>query len=127
MYNGNPICPACVHKEEEYFQVVKEYIWNNQHATVTEVSQATGVSTEKILRYLREGRLELSDQCVNLFLDCERCGVPIKSGRYCEKCTVEMEKILKEEAKSLNKKVNPTQPSTAGGKMHVADIMRNRK
>ena len=36
--------------------------------------------------WLREDRLQLSDEAVDLELTCERCGKPITSGRFCPEC-----------------------------------------
>ncbi|KPU26438.1 MerR family transcriptional regulator [Caloranaerobacter sp. TR13] len=95
-YDGiNKLCPKCRKEEEEEFSRVKEYIYNNPGANIQLVSEETGVPVKKILRYLREGRLELKDEYNNLILACERCGKPIKTGRFCDKCVVELQRELK--------------------------------
>jgi len=76
--------------EEIEFKKVKEYVYDNPGATISETSQETGVSVEKIIRFLREERLEIKSEESNMVLECERCGVPIKSGRYCERCKREL-------------------------------------
>ncbi len=53
---------------------------------------------------MKEGRLEIRDENTNLLLACERCGKPIKSGRFCDRCIVEMKRELKSAA-SKNKEV----------------------
>lgn len=94
-YDGSKICMDCRREEENEFLRVKEYIYDNPGSTIQLVSEETEVSTKKIFRYLREGKLEIKDNNNNLVLDCERCGKPIKSGRFCEKCTIELERELK--------------------------------
>lgn len=94
---GRPICNKCVETEENEFKIVKEYIYDNAGATISEVSQETGVSVEKIMRFLREERLEIKSENSNLLLECERCGRAINSGRFCENCKVDINRGFKRE------------------------------
>lgn len=83
---GAPICPACREKEEEDFQKIKKYLYENPGASLTQVSTELEVSAEMIKRFLREGRLEIANDDGNLLLECENCGKAIKTGRYCPEC-----------------------------------------
>jgi hypothetical protein len=74
-----------------------------------EVSQETGVSVEKIMRFLREERLEIKSENSNLLLECERCGRSIKSGRFCENCKGAINKDFKREF-GLDKKAPAPAP-----------------
>lgn len=85
----------CRREDEEDFKKVKEYIDENPGANISEVSEETEVDTRKIISFLRQGRLEVENKD-NLLLDCERCGVPIKTGRFCKKCTAEMQREFKQ-------------------------------
>jgi len=115
-YNGHNVCPQCRKEEEEEFKNVKEFIYDNPGATVQMVSEETGVDVKKILRYLKEGKLEIKGDS-NLILECERCGVSVNTGRFCNKCISELERELKG---SMTEKVkSPSQNSR--DKMYVAD------
>lgn len=116
-YDGFPYCNHCRKEEEEIFQKVKEYIYDNPKASIQEVSDDTEVSTKKILNYLRQGRLEIRDGG-NLILDCERCGQAIKTGRFCGKCAYEIENELK---RSIKKDKNPFESRRTGRSMGVKD------
>lgn len=83
---GAPICPACREKEEEDFQRVKKYLYENPGASLTQVSTELEISVEMIKRFLREGRLEIANDEGNLVLECENCGRSIKTGRFCPDC-----------------------------------------
>jgi flagellar operon protein (TIGR03826 family) len=96
-YLGRPICSKCVEIEENEFKLVKEYIYDNPGATISEVSQETGVTVEKIMRFLREERLEIKSENCNLLLECEKCGRSIKTGRFCEKCKEQINKDFRRE------------------------------
>lgn len=92
MYNylgGPPICLDCKKADEEVFKKVKEYLYDNPGATMSQVSMDCEVSVEKIKLFLKEGRLEITDGA-NIVLECERCGTAIKTGRYCESCQHEV-------------------------------------
>ncbi|MBS4535790.1 MerR family transcriptional regulator [Clostridium sp. D2Q-14] len=116
-YDGFPYCSRCRREEEELFQKVKAYIYNNPDATIQEVSEETEVSTKKILNYLRQGRLEVKDGS-NLILDCERCGQAIKTGRFCNKCAYELGRELVGAIKNDNK---PFRTKKTGRNMNVKD------
>lgn len=88
MYNyigGPPICIDCKNADEEVFKKVKEYLYDNPGATLSQVSIECDVSVEKIKMFLKEGRLEITDGA-NIILECERCGKPINTGRFCKEC-----------------------------------------
>lgn len=86
---GIPICPKCKEKEEQDFQLVKTYIYDNKNANMMEVSNQTGVSMKLIERFIREGRLMLSEDSP-IFLKCEKCGTQIRTGRFCQSCSTSL-------------------------------------
>lgn len=81
-------CSNCVENDDDVFKKVREYIYDNPSATVQDVSEALDVPEEKILKFLREGKLALRGDGVGL--ECERCGKNIPTGRYCDQCAEEM-------------------------------------
>lgn len=90
---GQRICPDCVREEQKDFEKVREYLWENKDATIYETSQATGVSTERINQFVREGRLVLNKP----ELECMSCGQPIKTGKFCAKCLKQMQGGLRKD------------------------------
>lgn len=92
-YVGVNLCPRCIEEEEEQYQIVRRYVRDNIGANIWEVSEETGVEEERILRFLRDGRLQ--SKGLEMVLHCERCGKSIQSGRYCEQCILEMDSTLK--------------------------------
>ncbi len=88
MYNyigGPPICLDCKNADEEVFKKVKDYLYDNPGATLSQVAMDCDVSVEKIKMFLKEGRLEITEG-TNIILECERCGKSIKTGRFCNEC-----------------------------------------
>jgi len=87
MYTTGPqICDACKKLEEEEFQKVRTFVREFPGANIQEVSRETGVSTQLIYRFLKEGRLEVAESSP-ITLQCENCGVRIQSGRFCITCS----------------------------------------
>lgn len=82
---GAPLCPECKDELEKKFVEVKEYIYANPGASITQVSEAMEVSVKQIKQWIREDRLVLSTPSPDGVL-CEQCGTPICSGRYCATC-----------------------------------------
>lgn len=86
---GSPLCPQCRESLEEKFGEVKEYIYEHPGQTMSQVSEAMDISIKQIKQWIREDRLVLSEAAAD-GVTCEHCGVPIRSGRYCEKCKNKM-------------------------------------
>lgn len=82
---GPHICPACREALEAKFQEVKEYIRQHKGVGISEVSEACDVEVSQIHQWLREERLEVTEDSA-IQLVCENCGALIRSGRFCEKC-----------------------------------------
>ena len=78
-------CPNCAQKDEAEFNNIREYLYEHPHASIYEVATNLDVTINKIKHYLREGRIEIVEKD-NRFLECEICGIPIRSGRYCDEC-----------------------------------------
>lgn len=89
-YVNRNLCPACIEAEEAEFERVRLYVRDHRNSTIPEVSEATGVSADKIILFLREGRLVANGLVTEGFLQCESCGQPVSSGRLCDKCRDEL-------------------------------------
>ncbi|KAI4453421.1 snf2/rad54 helicase family [Holotrichia oblita] len=103
---STPICPACEKQEEETFKVVKGYIDDHPHSTTAEVSEATDVSVKKILKYLKDGRLEVSAGMKGDIM-CDACGKPIPRGRYCDSCAIKINQEVNDIFAADMKKSSP--------------------
>lgn len=90
---GAVLCPSCRDSMEAKFQEVKEYIRAHKGAGIPEVAEACDVEPAQIRQWLREERLEVTEDSV-IFLNCENCGAPIRCGRFCDKCKNEVTRGL---------------------------------
>lgn len=79
------LCPDCIRKLEDKFDVVKEYIEENKNATMSQISEDCDVSVRQIEQWVRDERLCFADDSP-IGIECENCGKMIKSGKYCDSC-----------------------------------------
>lgn len=96
------ICPECIAKEDEMINLIKCHIEKHKNATITEISQGTGIPREKIVSLLQDGRLIIKSS--TRLLNCERCGTPIPYGRFCTDCTKMLTKSFE---KAITKGLSP--------------------
>ncbi len=89
----NYYCPACTEEIEKKFSVVKKYIQENPRATMKQISEDTEVTIQQLEKWIREERLAFTDDSP-IGIDCEGCGVSIKSGRFCPYCREQMQRNL---------------------------------
>lgn len=82
---GIYVCPKCGYQEKSEFGVLRTYLEEHEGATVSEISQGTGIAVNKITSYLEKGRIQIKEGS-KYFMKCQKCGTDIKSGRYCRNC-----------------------------------------
>lgn len=82
---GPPICQACKEAAEVKFQEVKEFVRENKSASMKEIVANCGVEERQVEQWIREERLIFAADSP-IKLNCEICGAPIFTGRYCSKC-----------------------------------------
>ncbi len=124
-YTGGAVCNNCLQQEQEDFEKIRDYLFNNPNSSTAEVSEATGIELKVISRFLKEGRLEadyikMSDDAA---LTCEKCGKSVNSGRFCEKCVREMQTDFSRAVKPVSESVRSFQP----GKVHTFEHILRKK
>lgn len=90
------VCQNCYNEEEKMYETVYQFIRKreNRTAMMHQVVEATGVEEVLILKFIKTGRLKLS-QFPNLGYPCDKCGKMIREGKICESCTTGLRKELK--------------------------------
>lgn len=113
---GDPICEPCKRKLEDKFQEVRTYIDENPGSSMEMVAEECDVSTKIIKKWIREERLELKAGG-GITIECESCGKPITTGRFCEECS---NKMADELGKSIaKKKPEPVKKNTGDNKQRM--------
>lgn len=122
---GPPLCSACLRVLDDKFDDVKEYIYDHPRVEMQEVSEVFDISIGQIKQWIREERLSFSDDSM-IGLDCEGCGVTIKTGRYCKACKDKLTKGFQGLYSKPAPKQRPTDPKD-NPKMRFLDQERNNK
>lgn len=91
---GPYICPQCREALEEKFKEVKKYIQDHPMVGIHEVSRECDVEVSQIQQWLREERLQFAEDSA-ITLNCESCGAPIRSGKYCDSCKAQLTSSLR--------------------------------
>ena len=113
---GPPICPKCREEMEKKFQEVKKFVQENKQANINDISEECDVEIGQINQWIREERLFFAEDSP-IGINCESCGAMIKTGRFCEKCKVEM-------ARDLNSSIRRNQPIEDNSKTKENPKMR---
>ena len=100
---GEYRCSECGFIMYDDFGKVRNYLEVHRGATQSMVAQATGVPMETIRQFLREERLEISNNS-SVMLACEICNAPIRSGRYCPECAAKVNRMKNEASHSSNQR-----------------------
>lgn len=121
------MCPDCIDKEEKEFELVRKYLKDNPGASIEEICEITGVDEKKILRWMRDGRIEVLFGGGAVGLSCKRCGAIISIGNLCGNCI----KLLSGEMKSAGSSSPQAETTdTKSGdhgerRMNVANRLKN--
>lgn len=117
---GMPICPACRELADKKFQEVKDYIRDNKGASVKAVSEACDVDEAQIRQWVREERL-VFDSTTGIGVQCETCGAPISSGRFCDKCKANLVNGLQAAGRQPVRPIQPQKAVKDSPKMRFLD------
>ena len=107
-------CPRCGEEYLSDFGKVRKYLEETGPATARQISLATGVPTESVTMLLEGNQLEMSEDS-QVFLACEICGAPIKSGKICFACSTGIDpNTANEKQRDLLKHVGDSPVSVKG-------------
>lgn len=120
-YIRTNLCPACQKKDEEQFRLVRNFIARNPGVDIITVSEETGVDEDKIIRYIKDGRIINASHNAKITVECEVCGALIPQGRYCQPCKDRLTSGLKRTIERENKKVLEEEERRRGLRMYTRD------
>lgn len=87
------MCPDCVKKIEEDIGKAIAFMRSHPKSTISELSEATGLSIKRITKFILKKRIHLED-FPNLEYPCERCGTMIRSNRVCNDCYLNITSLV---------------------------------
>ena len=90
---GIYVCSRCGHETMSEFGKIKKFIEENGASTAMQISQGTGISVNRIEKYLREGRIEVPEGS-DFYIPCLKWGADIRYGKYCPACAAQLTKQL---------------------------------
>lgn len=123
--SGPPLCPACTAALDLKFEEVKEYVYDHPRVGIQEVSEVMEVSIAQIKQWIRDERLSFAEDSM-IGLECEGCGVTIKTGRFCKSCKDKLAKGFSD-LYSVDKPVQKQKDSRENPKMRFLDQNGNKR
>ena len=99
-------------KLEDKFHEVKQYLEDHPGASVEQTATDNDISTKQIRQWVKEERLILSS-ATEAGIVCEKCGKPIRTGRFCDKCKENMANAFQN---AYPKKEEPKKQDTISGR-----------
>lgn len=100
---GEYQCEDCGELAYDDYGKVRAYIEEHKGATAAQVEEAVGVSQKTIRYLLREGRLEVTEDS-RMFLYCDLCHKPIRSGRFCTECETKVHRSMEANQREMARK-----------------------
>ncbi|MEC9490262.1 MAG: flagellar protein, partial [Halanaerobiales bacterium] len=119
---GDSVCPDCKNLEEEKFELVKNYLWDNPNSTIDQVAEATEVEKKLIIKFMKEDRLASKGLVIDFKLNCSRCGKEIESGTFCKSCRDKLVSQFKDSSQAEEEDDDYT-----GGEMFLKDRFKKRR
>ena len=116
--SGKMICPACKDEIEQTFQTVRKFVAENSKARINEICEACNVSKSQLEQWIREERLFFSEDSP-ISIQCENCGANIRTGRFCEKCKLDIARGISN--KFTKEDLNTAEVKPAGPRMRFLD------
>ena len=90
---GANLCPGCKNELEKDYERTRDFIRDNPGASLQLVSEECEVTVNQIEKWVRDGRLEFT-KASGITVVCEKCGQPIRTGRFCEACKNNLAEML---------------------------------
>jgi len=81
---SSELCIDCIRKDHTDFEKVREFLRERRKIRTSpkDVEIGTGVSRDTVFRYIKEGRLLISE-ISQMEIMCENCGKPSREGTIC--------------------------------------------
>jgi flagellar operon protein (TIGR03826 family) len=108
------VCQDCKNEIEMELSKCTDFIRRNRQTTMAQLIENTGVEEQNITKYIRDGKINISD-VPNLSFPCDLCQSPIRKGNLCYSCKVKLntdiDKMNGQDEKDRLKKLEESQAS----------------
>jgi hypothetical protein len=88
--NMRNLCMNCQSEEDTHIRALEKTLMRNRQLNNEQLVAATDVPQEKLLSWIRTGKLKLYDY-PNLSDQCDVCKGPIRRGKLCLKCSTKIQ------------------------------------
>lgn len=58
--NAKELCPKCFKEEQDYYRLIKDFLWENPGANIKEINCKTNAPLKIIRKFVRENRFRRS-------------------------------------------------------------------
>jgi uncharacterized C2H2 Zn-finger protein len=100
--NLRNMCQECTKSYDNLLNACHAYLRDHRKATTEELSEATGVTDQQLMAYIKDSRLPLYSY-PNLTYPCSSCGCRIRQHNLCLNCrsriTDDINRMKEQEAK----------------------------
>ena len=113
---GMHVCQSCQREEERSFEKVSMYVREHPGVPLNVVATELDLSFDVLMKYVREGRLQVRGSDGRSVNFCEKCGVELtpqnmhETRRFCRPCegglSAELESTRKDMAEKLSANTN---------------------
>ena len=117
-------CPKCIQKEEKEYILAKQWLLNNPGHTIESLSKNTGIDKKDILKWIREERLEMT--AAGEFVKCKKCGKPIRTGNFCDRCKLGLSRDVKNGIKAIQEE-KKAMPEEVKGMYYYPPLEREKR
>ena len=120
------MCASCTAALDTKFEQVKEYVYDHPRVGMQEVAEEMEVSITQIKQWIREERLSFAEDSM-IGLECEGCGITIKTGRFCKACKDKLAKGLTNLYQPETPPAQKVNPVKEAPKMQYLDKNGNKR
>jgi flagellar operon protein (TIGR03826 family) len=122
--NNYGMCGHCIKDIDLQYEKCLKYLREYRTCTITELSEATDVSSNQITKFIREGRISIKGNA-NMSYDCEVCGTSIRVHTMCEPCRSKLAKETNQMHEDDKRRKNQEEMSNRGS-FNIQARLKNR-
>ena len=124
---GLLICPACMRDDEKIFDDVSMYLRDKPGTPLSVVAEELDIGYDKLMKYVKEGRLLVRMPNGAVMHFCEKCGAMINEGKFCKNCEDHISNVLDTSKRNLQGKLEEARERSSGYRFLAADEKKKKR